>query len=77
MMFFFKLIIASIFVIFGLSIFCILLFLEIIEINCCKINYNTKKNIEKRAVTDLEFEDLNLDNNTEDSFNDNSVINDE
>ena len=74
---FFKLIIASIFVIFGLSIFCILLFLEIIEINCCKINYNTKKNIEKRAVTDLEFDDLNFDNNTEDSFNDNNVINDE
>jgi hypothetical protein len=65
------------FLILILIAFAFLIYIEIIEINICNISYNTKKNIEKRAVTDLEFDDLNFDNNTEDSFNDNNVINDE
>ena len=39
-----------IFIIFGLiQIFVVLIFLEIIEINICKISENTKKNIDDRA----------------------------
>ena len=41
--------------------------MEIIEINCCNINYNTKKNIAERATIDveMEFEELNVDNNSQ------------
>ena len=38
-----------------INIFFILLFLEFIEINICKISYNTKKNIESRAIDDKEY----------------------
>ena len=65
-----NIIIASIFIFFGFYIFFIFLFLEIIEINSCNINYNTKKNIASRANSDFDMEDLNLDNNTEDNLND-------
>jgi hypothetical protein len=34
--------------------FLILLFLEVIEINICKISYNTRKNISKRAFAEIE-----------------------
>ena len=36
-----------------ISVFFIFLFLEIIQINICKLNYDVKKNIEKRAAEDL------------------------
>ena len=36
-----------------ISVFFIALFLEIIQINICKLNYDVKKNIEKRAAEDL------------------------
>ena len=43
-------IIFNLVIFFGFGTFFILLFLEIIEINICKISYNTKRNIEKRAI---------------------------
>ena len=63
----YDILLAFIFVFFALNIFFILLFLEIIEINCCNINYNTKKNIAERATIDveMEFEELNVDNNSQ------------
>ena len=40
----------------------VLLFLEIIEINVCGLSYNTKKNIEKRAILDMESSNVDDDN---------------
>ena len=42
-----------------LSTILILLFLEIIEIHICGLSYNTKKNIEKRAMLDEDVYDIN------------------
>ena len=42
-----------------LSTVLILLFLEIIEIHICGLSYNTKKNIEKRAMLDEDVYDIN------------------
>jgi hypothetical protein len=36
----------------------VLIFLEIIEINICGISYNTKRNIENRSETEIEFIDI-------------------
>ena len=51
---------------FGINIFFILLFLEIIEVNICNISYNTKKNIQIRAKSEMEISNLALisDDNT-------------
>ena len=43
---------------FGINIFFILLFLEIIEVNICNISYNTKNNIQKRANSEMEISNL-------------------
>ena len=48
-----------------INIFFILLFLEFIEINICKLSYNTKKNIESRAFDDKEFYAINDGENDE------------
>ena len=45
-----------------ISLFFILLFLEIIEINICKLNYNFKKYIERRATDDNLLAIINDDN---------------
>ena len=42
-----------------LGFFFILLFLEIIELNICGLSYNTKKNIEERAMLDIENFNIN------------------
>ena len=55
---------------FFLSILFILVFLEIIEINRCGMNYNTKKNIEIRAIEDMEYSDLNINNDNEEKQED-------
>ena len=44
---------------FFLGIFFVLLFLEMIELNICKISYNTKRNIESRAKVDSFYSILN------------------
>ena len=43
--------------------FFILVFLEIIELNCCGLSYMTKKNIELRAQLDIELNKNNKDEN--------------
>ena len=40
-------------ILFVINIFFILVFLEIIQINICKLNYDLKKYIERRATQDL------------------------
>ena len=55
---------------FILNIFFSLVFLEIIEINRCGMNYNTKKNIEIRAIQDMEYSDLNLNDDNEEKEDD-------
>ena len=52
--------------IFGLSTFLILLFLEIVELNICKISYYSKKNIESRAIIDRELSVINYGDNQDD-----------
>ena len=42
-----------------LGFFFILVFLEIIELNICGLSYNTKKNIEERAMLDIENFNIN------------------
>ena len=56
---------------FVINTFFVLLFLEIIEINICKMNYNTKRNIEKRARIDSQFSDLIVINDDEETDYDN------
>ena len=56
---------------FVINTFFVLLFLEIIEINKCKMNYNTKRNIEKRARIDSQFSDLIVINDDEETDYDN------
>ena len=51
---------------FFLGIFFVLLFLEMIELNICKISYNTKRNIESRAIDDKFYSILNNEENEED-----------
>ena len=41
----------------------ILVFLEIIEINCCGLNKNLKRNIESRGIIDSS---LNIENDDDD-----------
>ena len=48
-----------------LDIFFILVFLEFIEINICKISYNTKLNIENRASKEIEFSSIATEEDTE------------
>ena len=48
-------IIFNLVVVFLISYFFIFLFLEIIEINICGLSYNTKRNIELRATSDLKY----------------------
>ena len=43
----------------------ILLFLEIIELNIFKFSYNSKKNIEKRAILDANGDDDNCEEEEE------------
>ena len=57
-----KIIISSI-IFFSVSIFTILVFIELIELNCFGLSYMTKKNIVLRARLDS---DLNLNNNEDD-----------
>ena len=52
-------------VFFVINTFFVLLFLEIIEINVCKMNYNTKKNIQNRATIDSDFSNLLFANEDE------------
>ena len=47
--------------VFFVNFFFILLFLEIIEVNICKISYNTKKNIASRAINDMEYSIISWD----------------
>ena len=61
-----SIIINSIIFIFGT--FFILVFLEIIELNICGMSYNTKKNIEKRAIFDAENFVLNGDETSNDEI---------
>jgi len=57
---------------FCINVFFILLFLEIVEINICKISYNNKKNIQKRAFIDIELSRSDYeDNNDEEIEEDN------
>ena len=51
---------------FCINIFFILLFLEIVEINICKISYNSKKNIQKRALIDKELSVSDYEDNNDD-----------
>ena len=55
-------------VFFCVNIFFILLFLELIELNICKISYNSKFNIENRAISENELITMN---NVEDNCEDN------
>ena len=55
-------------VFFCVNIFFILLFLELIELNICKISYNSKFNIENRAISENELITMN---NIEDNCEDN------
>ncbi len=51
---------------FCINIFFILLFLEIVEINICKISYNSRKNIQKRALIDKELSVSDYEDNNDD-----------
>ena len=46
-----------------MSIFIFAIYIEIIEINCCGLEKNTKRNIRKRAQIDAENNDNYYDNN--------------
>ena len=59
------------FIFFILEFFFYLIFLEIIELNCCRLNKNTRKNIEIRAISKVEDED------GRDSFYDLKEVDDE
>ena len=67
-----KYIMGSIF--FFLGIFFILLFLEMIELNICKISFHTKRNIERRAKVDSFYSILNNEENEEEEENDEEEI---
>ena len=41
-----------------ITIFGFLIYLEIIELRFCKLNYNTRKNIEKRRVEEIKQKDI-------------------
>ena len=59
-----------------LGFFFILLFLEIIELNICGLSYNTKKNIEQRAMSDMEDFNINRirdENNEENEEEDEEI----
>ena len=40
---------------YSVEIFCLLIFLEVIELNICRLNYNIKKNITYRATLEANF----------------------
>ena len=49
------------------SLICILIYLEIIELNFCNLNHNLKKNIENRCIDDYNvnnlYDDIDSDSN--------------
>ena len=57
-----------------LNIFFILIFLEIIELNICNMNYNTQKNIENRSIDDLNYYSLGYDENSDEDENDENIL---
>ena len=50
------------------SLICILIYLELIELNFCNLNHNLKKNIENRCIDDYNVNNL-YDDNDKDSNN--------
>ena len=56
---------------YSVEIFCLLIFLEVIELNICRLNYNIKKNIAERATLEANFvyklEEEDEDNDSEEN----------